>query len=353
LKSDLLTTAPESARVTMDHRDSRIESPSEAIDPPSASRSVISAWAEQIRPLLLDPAIIAEPAGSVREAVSRSVETSEALLHRAASNLDPDGQEHRRPSLYQSQWQTNPEVENLSRFTSSESEAASFPDPINDLGHIHLPFYSDSVSGSYRLGASVAAEGWTQADLSRFTGMHGNWADVTAAEPSIHDPVRAQGLKPVPAADRPQRGPANVTLLLAGLESANQGQSQDEGQRRTLSLPGALFPWADGGADGLFAATVSPSIPRARPFEMGREADTVAGDLRDTTGPMPETRTGDADQPWQSRSGQDTAESDSLGNLASRLAAAAERLEQVALRLASQAPPLAAAPRPFQGRVDA
>jgi hypothetical protein len=41
-----------------------------------------------------------------------------------------------------------------------------------------------------------------------------------------------------------------------------------------------------------------------------------------------------------------------LDNLAARLAAVAERLEQAALRLASQAPPLAA-PRPFQGRVGA
>jgi hypothetical protein len=306
LKTDQLTKAPESLRVAIDHRDERIESPSEAIDPPSLSRSVVSTWAEQIKPLLLDPAIIAEPAGSLPEAVARTVETS-----------------------------------------------ASSPDPINDISQIRLPFYTASVSSSYRPGASVAADGWTQADLSRFTGMQGKWADVTPAEASLRDPAREAGLEPVPAADRRQRGLANVTLLLAGLQNENQGLGQDEGQRRALASPGALFPWADGSTNGLFGATASPSIPRPGPFEMGREVDTVADVLRGTTSPVPETRTGSADQPWPSQSGQDAAESESLGNLTSRLAAVAERLEQAALRLASQTPPLAAAPRPFQGRVDA
>ena len=103
-------------------------------------------------------------------------------------------------------------------------------------------------------------------------------------------------------------------------------------------------------ADGV--VTFRRAIPRAGPFEMGGEADTLAGDLRGTESPMPETRNGYADQPWQSQNGQDAEESESLGNLAVRLSAVAERLEQAALRLASQAPPLAA-PRPFQGRVGA
>ena len=92
-----------------------------------------------------------------------------------------------------------------------------------------------------------------------------------------------------------------------------------------MSSPGSLFPWADGGADGLFAATVSPSMARADPVEVGREADAVAGDLGGTTGPMPEIRTESADQPGQSWSGQDAGESESLSNLTSRLAAVAER----------------------------
>ena len=101
-----------------DHRDPETESPSEAIDPHSVSRSVVSAWAEQIRHLLLDPAIIAEPAGSLKEALSHTVETSKALPHRAVSNLDPDGQEHSGPSLYEPPWQMTSEIENLNRFTA-------------------------------------------------------------------------------------------------------------------------------------------------------------------------------------------------------------------------------------------
>jgi hypothetical protein len=208
------------------------------------------------------------------------------------------------------------------------------------------------MSGTNRSGASVAADVWTQAGLSRFTGLQGNRPDVTGAEASLGDPAQAAGLEPFSAADRPERGLADVSSLLAGLQDENQRQDQDEGQGNALSSPGALFPWADGGADGLFAAAVNPSIPRAGLFEMGREADTLIGGLRSTRSPVPETRNGDSDQPWPSRSGQDAEASESFDNLVARLAAVAERLEQATLRLASQSPPLAA-PRPFQGRVDA
>jgi hypothetical protein len=352
LKSNQITKAPELARVAADHRDPETEGPSEAIDPLSVSRSVVSAWAERIRPLLLDPAIIAEPASSPKEALSHTIEISKALPGRAVSNLDPDGQGHNGPNLYEPPWQTTSEIENLNRFTPSGREAASIPDSIKTISRIQMPIDSDFVSGSYRPGASVAADVWTQADLSRFTGIQGDRADATDAEGSLLDPARATGLEPFSSADRPERGLADVSLLLAGLQNENQAQGQDESQGHTLPSPGSLFPWADGGADGLFAATVSPSVARAGPFEMGREADTLAGDLRGTASPMPETRSGDADQPWQSQNGQDAEERESLDNLAARLAAVAERLEQAALRLASQAPPLAA-PRPFQGRVGA
>jgi hypothetical protein len=353
LKSDQLIKPPDSAQVATDRHDLGIGSLSEAIDPPSVSRSVVSPWAEQIRPLLLDPAIIAEPAVSFPEAVSHTVEISKVLLQRADSNLDPDKQENSGPSLYQPQVQTNSEIENLNRFTARGKVAASIPGSINDISQIHATLDTDFLSRSNRPGASAAADVWNQSDLTRFTGVQGNLADLTDAEASLPDPARAPGREPVPAANRPERGLANVSLLLAGLQNESPGQGQDEGQGGILSSPGALFPWADGGADGLFAATVSPSIPRVGPFEMGREFDAVAGDLRGTPSPMPQTRTEDTDQPRQSQSGQDAEESESLGDLASRLAAVAERLEQAALRLASQAPPLAAAPRPFQGRVGA
>jgi hypothetical protein len=127
LKSEQPTKAPEFARVATDHRDPGIDSPSELIDPPSASRFVVSAWAEQLRPLLLDPAIIAEPAGSAPEAASHTVETSRALPHRAVSNLNPDEQERSGPRQYQPQWQTISEIENLNRFTPGEREAALIP----------------------------------------------------------------------------------------------------------------------------------------------------------------------------------------------------------------------------------
>lgn len=353
MKSDQLIKTPDSAQVVTDRHDQVIGSLSESIDPPSVSRFVVSPWAEQIRPLLLDPAIIAAPAVSFPDAVSRTVETSKILFHRADSNLDPDRQENSGPSLYQPQVQTNSEIEDLNRFTASGKIAASIPGSINDISQIRTTLDTDFLSRSNRPGARAAADVWNQSELTRFTGMQGNLADLTDADSSLPDRAQAPGREPVPAADRPQRGLANVSLLLAGLQNESPGQGQDEGHGGILSSPGALFPWADGGADGLFAATVSPSIPRVGPFEMGREFDAVTGDLRGTPSPMPETRTEDTDQPWQSQSGQDAEESDSLGNVASRLAAVAERLEQAALRLTSQAPPLAAAPRPFQGRVGA
>ena len=164
-----------------DHRDPRIESPSEAIDPTSVSRSVVSAWAEQIRPLLLDPAIIAEPADSPPEA---------ALAH----GRDFQGAASPRGFQPRSRWTGTQRAEPVPAAMADElgdresepvhfrveGKPLRFPARSMISARSRDRLITDFVSGAYRSGASVAADVWTQADLSRFTGMQGNRADVTA-----------------------------------------------------------------------------------------------------------------------------------------------------------------------------
>jgi hypothetical protein len=179
--------------------------------------------------------------------------------------------------------------------------------------------------------------GRDQSDLARLASVliSRPWSDTSApsAGPADRAPGPATGLGIV-------NGAAD---LFAGLRS--------RGSPAADRLP--LFPGAGEGLAGLFDAApiaTTTATPSAAPLDPGRSAGSLIAGARGETVPAEEARSGSSTVPG----GSATADAETLAELASRLALAAERLERAAGRLTPRGPyPLASAPRPFSGRVDA
>jgi hypothetical protein len=182
-----------------------------------------------------------------------------------------------------------------------------------------------------------AKDGRDQSDMARLASVliSRPWSDTSA--PSAGPADRASG---------PATGLVNedgAKDLFAGLRS--------RGSSAADRLP--IFPGAGEGLAGIFDAApiaTATSTPSAAPVDPGRSAGSLGAEARGETVPAGEARSGSSTGPGVSA----TADAETLAELASRLALAAERLEQAAGRLTPRGPyPLAAAPRPFAGRVDA
>jgi hypothetical protein len=124
---------------------------------------------------------------------------------------------------------------------------------------------------------------------------------------------------------------------------------------RSLADLGPLVPRPDDGIAGLFDAVAGTSnVLPGIPLDTGRSFDGSAGSALAMASFVTETRPGIAPRPTDSAGGSTTAEAEAIADLTSRLVLAVERLEQAAGRLVPRTPlPLASAPRPFPGRVDA
>jgi hypothetical protein len=115
------------------------------------------------------------------------------------------------------------------------------------------------------------------------------------------------------------------------------------------------FSRAGEGLAGLFdASPIATLAPFAGRLDPGRSpVPLAAGPLGDLNS-AEEMRLGFAYRPGGSTGASETADAETIVELASRLVLAAERLEQAAGRLGSRGPyPLTSAPRPFLGRIEA
>ena len=119
-----------------------------------------------------------------------------------------------------------------------------------------------------------------------------------------------------------------------------------------LAEPASLFP---GPGD---AAGESSPLPAGRPISASRDSawspDEISGPNRDSID-VRDSQTADRSggSPAGHDSGSEMLSGEMMSELASRLLTAAERLEQVILRISQPVPgSQASLPRPFRGRVD-
>ena len=183
-------------------------------------------------------------------------------------------------------------------------------------------------------------------ELSRYQLPDASWPGAAEPGPPWDGSSLAIGAEPTHAAAAQQAptGPA-LNELLARLQSGGL----------TLDEPASLFPGSvDPATKPVPAEADEPiSLFSSRP-DSGLTASAIPRGALDTfSGRDKQPEVGLAGSAPGLGSGSGMFSSEMIGELASRLLGAAERLEQAALRITQPAPgSLTALPRPFRGRVD-